>query len=211
MLTFSRRAPVADNLQSLPPFKGLSRARLRDITRLADHVKVAKGRTLIEEGQIGTEFFLILDGTVGVTNRGRRLNTLGSGDFFGELAALNRGRRNATVTALSDVELLVIGRRGHNAMLEIPEFRDALLKTLASRLQTVDALLEEWEESLTLASDGAQAHDVTAEYRDFTDDLRRGASAGTARTSTGASGPGGPHEAEAGPRAPHGPWASRPP
>ena len=151
MLTFSRRAPVADNLQSLPPFRGLSRARLRDITRLADHVKVAKGRTLIEEGQIGTEFFLILSGTVGVTNRGRLLNTLGSGDFFGELAALNRGRRNATVTALSDVELLVIGRRGHNAMLEIPEFRDALLKTMASRLQTVDALLEEWEESLTLA------------------------------------------------------------
>jgi CRP-like cAMP-binding protein len=137
-------------------------------------VKVAKGRTLIEEGQIGTEFFLILSGTVGVTNRGRLLNTLGSGDFFGELAALNRGRRNATVTALSDVELLVIGRRGHNAMLEIPEFRDALLKTMASRLQTVDALLKEWEESPTLASDGAQTRDVTAEYRDFTDDLQRG-------------------------------------
>ncbi len=91
-------------------------------------------------------FFLILAGTVGVTNKARPLRNLGSGDFFGELAALNHGRRNVTVTAVTDVELLVIGRRQHNAILEIPEFRGALLQKMASRLQTVDALLVEWED-----------------------------------------------------------------
>lgn len=165
MLTFSKKAPVVDSLQSLPPLGGLSKAQLRDIARLAEHVTVAKGKVLIEEGRFGTEFFLILAGAVGVTNKARLLRTLGSGDFFGELAALNRGRRNATVTAVTDVELLVIGRRQHNAILEIPEFRGALLQKMASRLQTVDALLGEWEETLAMAGAVAGARDVAAEYR----------------------------------------------
>ena len=135
---------------------------------------------LIEEGGFGTEFFLILAGTVGVTNKARLLRNLGSGDFFGELAALNRGRRNATVTAVTDVELLVIGRRQHNAIFEIPEFRGALLQKMASRLQTVDALLVEWEESLAMADAVAEARDVAAEYREIADDLKRDAAAWTA-------------------------------
>jgi CRP-like cAMP-binding protein len=78
------------------------------------------------------------------------VNALVPGDFFGELAALNRGPRNATVTALCDLDLLVIGRREFNAMLEIPEFRDALLKSMANRMQTIDA-------QLATALDGQEA------------------------------------------------------
>ena len=74
-------------------------------------------------------FFLIgLTGTVEVAQAGQRVNTLGPCDFFGELAALNRGLRNATVTALSGLELLIIGPRELDAMARIPGFRDALLK-----------------------------------------------------------------------------------
>ena len=46
-----------------------------------------------------------------VTQAGRRVNTLGSGDFFGELAAMDPGPRNATVTALTDLDVLIIGPR----------------------------------------------------------------------------------------------------
>lgn len=173
MLTFSRRVPVIDSLRSVLEFRGLSRSQLQEIGRLAEHVTVEKGKVLVEEGRFGTEFFLILTGTVEVTNRARLLSRLGSGDFFGELAALNRGRRNATVTALTDVEVLVIGRRQHNAILNIPEFRDGLLKTMASRLQIVDALLSEWEQSLAPPDAVAEARDVGPEYREHADDRKR--------------------------------------
>ena len=76
-----------------------------------------------------------------MTQNGRRVNTLGPGDFFGELAALNPGPRNATVTALSDLEVLIIGPREFAAMADIPGFRDALFKSMAGRLRTVDAQL----------------------------------------------------------------------
>jgi CRP-like cAMP-binding protein len=111
------------------------------VARLAEHIKVERGQVLLTEGQAGREFFLILAGTVEVTQTGQRVNTLGPCDFFGELAALNRGTRNATVTAVSDLELLVIGPREFNAMAQIPEFRDALLKRMANRLRVADASL----------------------------------------------------------------------
>ena len=81
------------------------------MARLAEHVKVDRGEVLVKEGQSDRELFLILTGTVEVTQAGQRVNALGPCDFFGELVALNRGTRSATVTALSDLDLLVIGPR----------------------------------------------------------------------------------------------------
>ena len=140
MLT--RRQPsVVKALKSFDPFRGCKKAQLRDVGRLVEQVSVPEGKILVREGQFGREFFLILSGSVEVTQKHRLVNVLGSGDFFGELAALNCGPRNATVTALSGLELLVIGRRAINAMLDIAEFRDTLLRRLASRLQVVEAQL----------------------------------------------------------------------
>ena len=107
------------------------------MARLAERVQVGEGEVLAREGRIGREFFLILSGWVAVTQNGRRVNTLGQGDFFGELAAMDPGPRNATVTALSDLDVLIIGPREFSAMADIPGFRDALFRSLASRLRTV--------------------------------------------------------------------------
>jgi CRP/FNR family cyclic AMP-dependent transcriptional regulator len=149
MQTFRRHAPV-DRLKSVDQFRDYTKAQRREVARLTEHVKVGDGEILVREGQIGKEFFLILSGTVEVTQKNRLVNTLGPGDFFGELAALNRGPRNATVTALSDLDVLIIGPREFNAIVQIPGFRDALLKRMASRLRTVDA-------QLAAALDGQEA------------------------------------------------------
>jgi CRP-like cAMP-binding protein len=111
------------------------------VARLSEQVKAREGEVLLTEGNCGKEFFLILSGTVEVVQKGRHVNTLGPGDFFGELVALHGGTRNATVTALSHLDLLVVGPRESNALLQIPGFRDALLKSMAGRLQTLDARL----------------------------------------------------------------------
>ena len=88
-----------------------------------------------------------------VTRAGRQVNTLGPGDFFGELAAMDPGPRNATITALSEVEVLIIGPREFSAMAAIPGFRDALFKSMANRLRTVDAQLAAAVEDQDLAAD----------------------------------------------------------
>ena len=138
--TFSRQAPV-DRLKSVDQFRACTKAKLREVARLAEHVKVNQGETLVREGRSDRELFLILAGTVEVIQAGRRVNALGPCDFFGELGALNTGPRSATVTALSDVELLVIGPREFDSLAQIPGFRNALLRRMAIRLRSVDARL----------------------------------------------------------------------
>ena len=140
MRTFGRQPPV-DHLKSLEQFSACSKAQLREVARLAEHVEVGQGEIVVREGRNDRELFLILSGTVEVTQAGRRVNALGPCDFFGEVGALNRSPRGATVTALSDLKLLVIGPRELTTMAEIPGFRNALLKRMANRLRTVDARL----------------------------------------------------------------------
>ncbi len=138
--TLSREATV-DRLKMVEQLRNCSRTQLKQVARLAERVQVGQGEVLAREGRIGREFFLILSGSVTVTQQGRRVNTLGAGDFFGELAAMNPGPRNATVTAASDVEVLIVGPREFASMVEIPGFRDALFKSMATRLRDTDAQL----------------------------------------------------------------------
>ncbi len=140
--TLGQPTAAVDRLHCVEPFRACTRSQLREVERLAERIHVASGEVLAREGRIGREFFLILSGTVAVTQQGRRVNTLEAGDFFGELAAMDPGPRNATVTALSDLEVLIIGPREFAAMAEIPGFRDALLKAMARRLRAVDAQLQ---------------------------------------------------------------------
>jgi len=130
-----------ERLKAVDQLRDCTEAQLEEVARLADRMQVGEGEVLTREGRIGREFFLILSGTVAVTQKGRRVNTLGPGDFFGELAALDPGPRTATVTALSDLEVLIIGPREFAAMADIPGFRDALFKSMAGRLRDVDAQL----------------------------------------------------------------------
>ena len=130
-----------DRLQTVDLLRDCTHAQLEEVARLAERVQVGDGEVLAREGRIGREFFLILSGSVAVTQRGRRVNTLGPGDFFGELAAMDPGPRNATVTALTDLDVLIIGPREFSAMAAIPGFRDALFRGMANRLRAVDARL----------------------------------------------------------------------
>jgi CRP-like cAMP-binding protein len=150
---------TVDRLQAVELLQRCSRAQLDEVARLAERVQVGAGEALAREGRIGREFFLILSGRVAVTQGRRRVNTLGPGDFFGELAAMNPGPRNATVTAITGVDVLIIGPREFASMAEIPGFRDALFKAMAHRLREVDAQLGEARDRHDLAA-GAPAPDL---------------------------------------------------
>ena len=146
---------TVERLKAVDQLRECTEVQLGEVARLAERIQVGEGEVLAREGRIGREFFLILSGTVAVTQKGRRVNTLGPGDFFGELAALDPGPRNATVTALSDLDVLIIGPREFAAMADIPGFRDALLKSMAGRLRTVDARLSAALEERTGQGDTA--------------------------------------------------------
>jgi CRP/FNR family cyclic AMP-dependent transcriptional regulator len=101
--------PVStERLQGLPLFSTLTPEELDALCGRFEERQVKAGTRLTTEGASGYTFFVIENGTVEVERDGSVLNTLGPGDFFGESAILSGERRNATVTAASDVDLLVL-------------------------------------------------------------------------------------------------------
>lgn len=136
----ARHDTFIDHLAEVPLFSACSRKELGLVARRAEDVKVDGGKILVSEGATGTEFFVILDGQARVERRGRKVATVGPGDFFGDLALLDRAPRNATVVAETPMELLVLGQREFAALIdEVPGFAHKLLAGLARRLRDQDA------------------------------------------------------------------------
>lgn len=117
---------TVDRLREVEQLRSLTRAQLEQVAGLAERLQVDKGEVLAREGRVGRELFLILSGTVAVTQGGRHVGTLGPGSVFGEVLATNVGPRDATVTALNPVDVLIIGPREIAAMVQVPELRDAM-------------------------------------------------------------------------------------
>jgi len=110
------------------------------VARASDEIDVAEGKALCKEGETGREFFLILAGTASVKRKGRKVATLGKGQFFGEMALLDRGPRSATVVADTDMTLLVLGQREFGGLIdEVSGLAHKLLAAMASRLREADA------------------------------------------------------------------------
>ena len=126
----------ADLLRKVPLFERCSKRELAEIGTLADEVDLREGKVLIREGSRGREFFVLLDGEVDVSKDGKRINRLGPGDFFGEIALVARSPvRTATVTATSPVRALVVTAQNFRRLLDrSPDIKLKVLEALAERL-----------------------------------------------------------------------------
>jgi CRP/FNR family transcriptional regulator, cyclic AMP receptor protein len=101
--------PVSpERLQAVPLFSTLSAEELAALAGMFEARQVRAGTCLTREGASGYTFFVIESGMLEVEQNGAVVSTLGPGDFFGETAIISGERRNATVTAASEADLLVL-------------------------------------------------------------------------------------------------------
>jgi CRP-like cAMP-binding protein len=120
-------------------FSTSSAKDLRTIRKALEEITVPPGRLLTDQGSIGLEFFLIVAGQASVRRNNRKVATLGPGQYFGELALLDRRPRSASVTSDTDMTLLVLGQRQFNGVLEaVPALSRKLLSAMATRLREAD-------------------------------------------------------------------------
>jgi CRP/FNR family cyclic AMP-dependent transcriptional regulator len=134
------RDAFIDHLQNIAMFSACSKRDLQLVARRAEDVHVAAGKVLVNEGETGHEFFVIIEGSARVTRHGKRVATLGPGTAFGELALLDKAPRNATVIAETPMELVVLGQREFAGIIdEVPGFARKLLAGMANRLREADA------------------------------------------------------------------------
>ncbi len=101
-----------------PLFEGLSKKELTALARATDELTVPAGTVLCREGGLGSEFFVVLDGTAEVTKDGTVLATRSAGDFFGEIALIATTKRTATVTATTELRCFVLTSRAFRGVLD---------------------------------------------------------------------------------------------
>jgi CRP-like cAMP-binding protein len=129
------RDAKVEAMQRVPLFARCSKRELRELARAADEISVPAGRTLTREGASGREFIVLIDGAADVRRNGRKLRTLGPGDFLGEIALLTGAPRTATVTTTAESRLLVLTDRAFKeARRRLPSVDSSLLQALADRL-----------------------------------------------------------------------------
>lgn len=139
-----KRDELVDVLADVPLFAACSKSDLRIIARHATEVQAPADTILVEEGEKADTFFVLLSGEASVRRRGgaarsRRVATLGSGSYFGELALLDPAPRNATVAATTPVVLAAISARVFRTLLrDVPAMNEKLLTSMARRLREAD-------------------------------------------------------------------------
>jgi CRP/FNR family cyclic AMP-dependent transcriptional regulator len=130
-----RKNAKVELIRKIPLFKQCSARELGQIAGIADEIDLKEGTELTREGKPGREFFVLVEGEADVLKNGRKINSLGGGDFFGEIAIITRAPRTATVKATSPVRTLVITERNFRTLLDrSPDIERKVLEELAGRL-----------------------------------------------------------------------------
>ena len=119
-----------------PLFRELSKQELGQLAKATEDLEVDAGKVLTREGDLGREFFVIVEGEVSVTKDGQEIRRLGPGDFFGEIALVYEdARRTATVTAATPLRFFVLTRQSFRSLLEHqPEIEEKVMRALEERL-----------------------------------------------------------------------------
>ncbi len=147
-----------------------------DLTRVANFLKVLPyeaGRTIVRQGDEGNSFFLISRGRVGVSvgdrqNEGEMMATLGRGQCFGEMSLLTGERRSATVTALEDSELLMLGKADFkDILLADPKVLESLSQILSLRQRERDAAVARQRSAASQPVGFDPASQLLAKIRSF--------------------------------------------
>lgn len=143
----ARRDVLLEHLGGVPLFAHCSNKDLKILARHMVEVEVAEGTAVVEQGEDGDAFYIVLEGEAKVraktrSSKVRTVANLAVGSWFGELAVLDPAPRNASVVAETDMVVGVLGARVFRAIIrDVPSMTEHLLAGMARRLRDADKRL----------------------------------------------------------------------
>lgn len=130
---------AVDVLAALPLFASAPKKDLARLAKDAHERTFPAGSVLTGEDEFGSIFTVVVDGRATVAVRGRPVRTVGPGDFFGEMALIDREPRSATVTAETDLHCLMFTQWTFRPFaLAHPETAWALLELMVRRIREAE-------------------------------------------------------------------------
>jgi CRP/FNR family transcriptional regulator, cyclic AMP receptor protein len=129
------RDAKAELIRTIPLFAECSPQEVAEVASVADEIDLREGRVLATESAIGQEFVVMVEGTAEVRRGDELINTLGPGEFVGEIALVTGEPRTASVVATSPVHALVIeGHAFHRLLADAPGIRAKVERAVSDRL-----------------------------------------------------------------------------
>jgi CRP/FNR family transcriptional regulator, cyclic AMP receptor protein len=130
-----RKDAKVELIRRAPLFERCTKRELREVAGIAAELALPAGRDLTTEGAAGREFVVLVEGSADVRRHGRRIASLGSGDFLGEISLVTGKPRIATVTTTAPSRLLVITADDFRRLMrDVPSIQTKILEAVASRL-----------------------------------------------------------------------------
>ena len=124
-----------EHLRQVPLFANLDAKELDAVGLTATELDYPAGRVLMREGERAHEMYVLVEGTVDVTQGGTHVADVGPGGFVGEMALLAHSGRNSTVTAKTDIVVLHIDGREFSTLLNrVPTIAAKMLPIVAGRV-----------------------------------------------------------------------------
>jgi CRP/FNR family cyclic AMP-dependent transcriptional regulator len=130
----------AARLKAVPLFAHCDSKEIAFIVTQVEEMDFPAGRVLCSEGAFGGDFFILESGSADVTRGGKKIATMRPGDFFGEIALVDGGKRTATVTTTVASRAFVLGpRQFQNVLHQNVEVIHSVMKALATRVREAGA------------------------------------------------------------------------
>ncbi len=134
----TRRQTVAV-LSGIPMFADFSKKHLNRLAAETDELAFDQGQVVVNEGDPGETLFVVLSGQAKVLRGKRKVGEVLPGDFFGELSAIDGGKRTASVVTDTPMRVLRLFRRTLTSLIEDePQVTIKLLDGIVRRLRQVE-------------------------------------------------------------------------
>ncbi len=116
-------------------FEGFDDAQLGQVAELGERVEASAGSQIADQGRVGSECWVIVEGNARVLMNGEYVTSVGAGSMIGEMSLLEHRPRNAAVVAETDMVLVSFNTKGFNAILDAnPVAKDRVSSILSGRL-----------------------------------------------------------------------------
>ena len=139
--TLARNAnPTVELLRKVELFDGFTTKELEAVASLCKPAEFRDGQNVVTEGERSARLFVITDGTAEVRVRGEKVDDVGPGDYFGEIAVIDDEPRAATVTATSPLSTISLANFNVKALLRSsPQMGFKMLQKACSRIRALES------------------------------------------------------------------------
>jgi putative ABC transport system ATP-binding protein len=129
-----RSSTLCSIIRGFPAFSELTASNLTAVADSLQLRRFTKGESIIKQGEVGREFYVIAQGSVDIVIDGKPVNRLEAGDYFGEVALIKDQPRNATVTATEATACFMLSKVDFQSIVDAsPPFEDEVRRAIFDR------------------------------------------------------------------------------